>query len=267
MYRIADALQARSGLVRRQVNRLFYNYLARLDRHGTVTLMNYGYSSPGAEPVPLEPHDEPDRLCLQLYHHVASAIRLDGLDVLEVGSGRGGGASFVRRYLGPSSVTGVDYSDQAVAFCQCHHRVEGLRFVHGDAENLPFEDGSFDAVLNVESSHCYGEMKRFLGEVRRVLRPGGYLLWADHRQREHVGRVREDMRGTGFEIAQEEEITPSVLAAMARQGERNLSLINQGVPRPARRIFAHFAGVEGTHIYNQLAGGHLVYLRMLLRRV
>ena len=49
----------------------------------------------------------------------------------------------------------------------------GLDFVHGDAESLPFSDGSFDAVINVEASHAYPRLTRFLEEVVRVLRPGG----------------------------------------------------------------------------------------------
>jgi ubiquinone/menaquinone biosynthesis C-methylase UbiE len=51
--------------------------------------------------------------------------------------------------------------------------VTGLDFVHGDAESLPFSDGSFDAVINVEASHAYPRLTRFLEEVVRVLRPGG----------------------------------------------------------------------------------------------
>ena len=51
----------------------------------------------------------------------------------------------------------------------------------GDAENLPFEDNSFDAIINVESSHCYGNVEQFLREVHRVLRPGGDFLFVDLR--------------------------------------------------------------------------------------
>jgi ubiquinone/menaquinone biosynthesis C-methylase UbiE len=46
---------------------------------------------------------------------------------------------------------------------------------------MPFPDASFDAVINVESSHCYPSMGRFLSEVHRVLRPRGSLLFADLR--------------------------------------------------------------------------------------
>jgi SAM-dependent methyltransferase len=189
MYAFATSLINRSPLLRRWSSRVFYQYLARLDRDGVVRLMNYGYvdESPGAQPIPLDPADEPDRCCLQLYHHVASAVDLRGRDVLEVGSGRGGGAAYLHRSFAPRSTTGVDFSDRAVAFCRDAHRHPGLDFVHGDAEALPFEDARFDAAINVESSHCYGDMGRFLAEVHRVLRPGGHLLWTDFRPPAQVG--------------------------------------------------------------------------------
>ena len=94
-----------------------------------------------------------------------------GREVLEVGSGRGGGASFVARYLRPSRVVGVDVSPQSVAFCRARHSAPGLSFEVGNAEQLGFAAASFDAILNVESSHCYGDMGAFVREVRRVLRP------------------------------------------------------------------------------------------------
>jgi ubiquinone/menaquinone biosynthesis C-methylase UbiE len=56
-----------------------------------------------------------------------------------------------------------------------------LDFVRGDAQNLHFPDQSFDAVINVEASHIYPNLERFLGEVARVLRPGGHFLYADFR--------------------------------------------------------------------------------------
>ncbi len=270
MYRAADFAMNRFPFMRRMLNRHFYQFLARLDEpHGAVTLMNYGYAdlNRDASPLFLEPQDEGNRYCLQLYHHVASAVDLRGKDVLEIGCGRGGGASYVRRYLSPRSVTGVDYSERAIQFCQRHHVVDGLRYVHGDAEDLPFDDEGFDAAINIESSHCYGAMEHFLREVHRVLRPGGYLLWADHRPPDQVLALRDDIRRAGFEVMREEFITQNVLAAMRHQGEHNMEMIRRGVPRFLHRIFAHFAGVEGTLIHRRFASGELVYLHMVMRKV
>ena len=55
--------------------------------------------------------------------------------------------------------------------------------MHGDADNLPFADQSFDAVINIEASHCYPRLSHFLADVARVLRPGGHFLYVDARWR------------------------------------------------------------------------------------
>src|SRR5437016_14665802 len=93
--------------------------------------------------------------------YVAGSIDLKGLDVLEVGCGRGGGASYIMRYLKPKSMTGVDIAEKAIAFCKRYHTVEGLSFRYGDAESLPFDNNTFDVIVNIESSQCYGSIPRF----------------------------------------------------------------------------------------------------------
>lgn len=85
------------------------------------------------------------------------------------------------RTLHPASYTGLDFNADGIAFCQKRHQPPGLDSVHGDAESLPFGDESFDAVINVEASHAYPRLPRFLAEVARVLRPGGHFLYADFR--------------------------------------------------------------------------------------
>jgi len=46
-----------------------------------------------------------------------------------------------------------------------------LEYLVMDAEDLTFEDESFDSVVNIESSHCYSSRKVFFDNVHRVLRP------------------------------------------------------------------------------------------------
>ena len=80
------------------------------------------------------------------------------------------------------AVTAVDFSQKAVQLAnKLHDHIPNLKFVCGDAENLPFDDNTFDAVINVESSHCYGDMVAFLQEVKRVLKSGGKFSWTDFR--------------------------------------------------------------------------------------
>jgi hypothetical protein len=89
-----------------------YQFLANRYRTREWTFMNYGYVP--ADPVDDVPHlekaDELDRSSIALYNHVAGAVPLEGCDTLEVGCGRGGGSSFIARYLRPRTMTGVDFS-------------------------------------------------------------------------------------------------------------------------------------------------------------
>jgi SAM-dependent methyltransferase len=239
-----------------------------MDRGADWAFMNYGFVDldAGAAPLVLDPADEPDRFCIQLYHRVAGAVDLRARDVVEVGCGRGGGCSYIGRYLQPRSVVGVDLSRHGVSLCTRYHARPGLAFLQGDAESLPLEDNSFDVVVNVESSHCYGSMPRFLSEVRRVLRPGGYFLFADLRPAGEVAALREHVRTSGLQLLQEETITPGVLAALARDSERKRALIHRKVPRLIRRQIREFAGLPGSRVYEDFRHGRAEYVRFVLRK-
>jgi SAM-dependent methyltransferase len=223
--------------------------------------MNYGYAP--LEPAPalqLEAPDEPDRLCIQLYQHALGAVVLREKDVLEVGSGRGGGASYVSRYLRPLSVTGLDFSQQAVDLCNRHRKAPGLAFTCGDAQAMPFPDSSFDAVLNIESSHCYPSMGKFLAEVHRVLRLGGSFLFADLRSCDGLGTLHRQFEASPLTLEREDDITANVLTALRVDNDRKLQLIQNLIPWPFRRPFRAFAGIEGTTNYVGFENGKLRYV-------
>ena len=63
------------------------------------------------------------------------------------------------------------------------HESEGgrLRFVVGDAADLPFEAETFDVVVSTLSLHHWAEPAASLAEIRRALRPGGFALLYDFR--------------------------------------------------------------------------------------
>ena len=115
--------------------RSWYDYLARSHRAPEWTFMNYGYASE-TNNLTLSQADEPDRHWIQLYHHVAGSVDLEGCTVLEVGSGRGGGSSFVKRYLRPRRMIGVDLSKSAVALSRETHRIDGQLAVEQRTERL-----------------------------------------------------------------------------------------------------------------------------------
>jgi SAM-dependent methyltransferase len=260
--------------------RSFYEVASLGRRDLGTTLMNYGYASldsSAAESSCLDPRA--DRFGLQLYAAVSSAAELTGKDVLEVGCGRGGGTAFVFERFGPRSMTGLDLARQAVERCRARYARPGLGFVAGDAEHLPFGDDAFDAVLSVESTHCYADPPSFLREAHRVLRPGGRLLLADIRhtapetttqdalfRQDDVGRLREQLADVGFRTLEEEDITPNVVRALELDTPVRRARIERRVPKLLRRHALAFAAVEGSPVYQAFAEHKLTYLRLVLEK-
>jgi SAM-dependent methyltransferase len=255
-----------SDRVKGSVSKLWYRYLNNLTRNvPDVRFLNYGYHPLNGERIPLKPEDEADRVYIQLYHRVAGAVPLTGLDVLEMSCGRGGGSVYIKRYLKPRLVFGVDRAKEAVAFCKRHHAADGLAFVCGDAQVVPFTDRSFDAVVNIEASHDYPNLGRFLSEAKRVLKPGGYLLYADFRKQSHCESWHQQLAACGLEIREREDITADVARGLEENTERHVALIKRVAPRIMLPVFLQFAGTKGSYIYERFVSGRSRYVRYVLR--
>jgi hypothetical protein len=108
----------------------WYQFLARSYPRRDWSFMNYGYASldDDAPRLRLSESDEDNRYFIQLYHHVVSAVPLRGQQVLEVGSGRGCGAEYIKRCLAPREMIGVDLSQNAVALCNRRYAAEPRRW-------------------------------------------------------------------------------------------------------------------------------------------
>lgn len=254
--------------VRRIVWRTCYEALAKRVPTSDWTFMNYGYAPAAAEvdAPPLGASDERDRLCIQLYHHAIDRVDLRDRDVLEVGSGRGGGASYISRYLQPRAMTGMDFSHAAVVLCNRYQRAAGLAFVCGDAQSMPFPASSFDAVVNIESSHCYESMDTFLAEASRVLRPGGRFFFADLRSTDGVTTLQKQFNACGLTVEKQTDITTNVLTALRLDNARKLKLIDALIPRVVHLPFRAFAGIVGTRNYARFESGKMRYLSAQLTK-
>jgi ubiquinone/menaquinone biosynthesis C-methylase UbiE len=93
--------------------------------------------------------------------------------ILDVGCGTG--LMSVKLAASGRRVCGVDISSEMVKRAR-RRGDSAIKFIQGDAENLPPEIGVFDAVVNLISFHHYPNPSRAVAEFRRVLRPGGRLI-------------------------------------------------------------------------------------------
>jgi ubiquinone/menaquinone biosynthesis C-methylase UbiE len=245
----------------------WYSLVSRLDRDAEVTLMNYGYEAADGSGRVLDAEYAPERYALQLYHHVASGVSLEGKRVLEVGCGRGGGASYIARRFRPLEMVGVDRNATAIRFDQKHHAAQkNLRFMLADAHELPFEDESFDAVVNIESAQHYSDVDRFLSEVHRVLKPGGHLLISYFEDPDKGVYPRQALARSKLHKIREEDITEGVVRAMDLDSARRERLAYKIAPGILRKLAIEFAGIRGTDLYDSFASGKCPYFYFIYRK-
>ena len=95
--------------------------------------------------------------------------------VLEIGCGIGmDGIEFAKA---GADYTGVDLSDQSIRLCKKHFELFSQvgNILNTDAENLPFDDNTFDLVYSWGVLHHIPDMQKSIDEVYRVLKPGGKI--------------------------------------------------------------------------------------------
>jgi SAM-dependent methyltransferase len=246
--------------------KIIYELLAKHIPAADWQFMNYGYT-PNATEKPFEgdaSHNQ--QLSLQMYHYLALRGDLRNKTVLEVGSGRGGGAKHLASTFNPTSYTGMDLAHNAVNLANKLHSLPNLKFIQGSAEQIPLASNSVDVVINVESCHAYGSVDKFLSEVKRVLKPGGHLLLVDFRKINDIEQFRNQIRSCGLELLEEEDISDNVVKAIETEDDAKRARIKTLVPEKWQDLFLEFAGVVGSRIHTSLKGKIRFYYRFALRK-
>lgn len=132
-----------------------------------------------------------------------------GERILEVGPGTGRYSLPVVRQLEPEgSLHVLDVQQQMVDHTVQRARergIDGITATRGDAQELPYPDDDFDAVYMVSTVGEIPDQERALDEIRRVLRPGGRLVFGESiadPDMVRFGTLRDRCEATGFVFEQ-----------------------------------------------------------------
>ena len=119
-------------------------------------------------------------ICKEDYPYISSELKKEDFnDLLDCGCGTGPMISLLYEKDPSKHYTGLDITPRMIETAKAKN-LEGVKWVVGDCENLPFGEDSFDAVICSNSFHHYPNPQAFFNSVKKVLRPGGRLILQDY---------------------------------------------------------------------------------------
>ncbi len=256
----------KSKIFKSLYSNLLYIFITSIDKDGLLRFMNYGYYDTNLD-LKLDPDDENDRFCIQLYNHIVRNINLDSKKVLEIGCGRGGGVYYYAKYFKIKEIMGIDVTRPAINFCRNKYHFDNAEFEVGNAEDLPFLDESYDIIINLESSGNYLHIKNFFSEVHRLLKPGGYFAYADLRKKNELSTWEDDLKYLNLIQVEKEDITNNVTESLDKDSLRKKNMVDSHVPVFFRSQFYEFSGISGSnYVYNALKKREKIYIRYLFKK-
>ena len=111
--------------------------------------------------------------------------------VLDVCAGMGGPARYIAWKTG-CQVTGLDLTASRVAGAQtltaAAHLTEQVRFVHGNALEMPFDPAQFTCIISQEAFAHIPNKRQLIGQCERALAPGGRMVFSDIMSHQALGR-------------------------------------------------------------------------------
>jgi len=117
--------------------------------------------------------------------------KLDPKKILDVATGTADVAIMATNSLNPEKIIGIDISDGMLDFGRKKIKKLNLgkviELVNGDSETINFADNSFDAVTVAFGVRNFQNLEKGLGEIKRVLRPGGKLVVLEFSKPKSIG--------------------------------------------------------------------------------
>lgn len=162
-------------------------------------------------------------------------------EILDIGSADGTFTEVIANQSGAKKVIGIDILKNSVKYAnQRFKKDKRLEFLVADAHKLPFKSNRFEAVFCLEALEHIFDPQKVLFEIKRVLKPGGYVIilvptdsllfkilwwivlhtWGRHWQETHVqsfeqqGSLAKTIEKAGFRIEKDKKFLLAMLEAV-----------------------------------------------------
>jgi len=263
-------------------------------RGNLLSRLNAALTEDGVDPErpsieALAPYDQFHGRGLEATLEVADLIQADASHhILDIGSGIGGPARYFATRFG-CRVTGIDLTPE---FCDVARHLTRLldldgriRFEVGDALAMPFADVSFDGAYSMNVSMNIADKRAFYREIRRVLKPGAWLIlsemakgegrdldyptpWAASERASFLATLEETRYGlqdAGFDVIQ----LRNTLEEARAFGTRSRAMVERGEKPPHRAVMLIHGEIATEAMANTARGlleARIVPIEVLARK-
>jgi SAM-dependent methyltransferase len=146
-----------------------------------LTVLSHNRRAQTVWNAPAGRYNEISRSIADAIEHAVERLHPErGQRVLDLATGTGWGSRVIAQRFPGVSVVGADIADKMLDYARGMAARQDLAidYRHADAEQLPFEDGAFDAVISTFGVMFAANPEAAAGEVARVVKPGGRMVLA-----------------------------------------------------------------------------------------
>jgi SAM-dependent methyltransferase len=163
---------------------------------------------------------EPGIVALHLKRYEFALPYCRGASVLDAGCGVGYGTAHLAQVA--ERVVGVDVSDDAVSYARTHYAGPTVEFLVADVLELPFAGDSFGVVCSFEIVEHVADAERFVAELARVLKPGGWLVLSTPRANDPSVRPDNPFHEREFDADELRALLSSSFSSVELFGQRRI---------------------------------------------
>lgn len=215
-----------------------------------ITTNNYGY-------YPTE-IDAYDKYQLQMYDEYAKLLEEEGVkQVLEIGSGAGGGLMHMQSRLPHANFSGLDRCKEAIKTCKYflgeqHKNIK----LYTNINDILADGNKFDAVVSVETNILSNP--DIFSSIHNLLNDNGVFIYYDNTTVDKLDGITKPIEQHGFKIEVFRDITENVFKACKHDTPRRLEAVNKYLPgylKPFKSELLRYLCVKGSLRYISFTNG------------
>lgn len=244
----------------------FSSYILILRNWKHSGFMNLGYVGI-TFPFELDDVDIENKKNIALYVKALEHKNHSFKNILEIGSGLGGGCYVLQKYYNYKDITGTDFLKINTHYYTKQKKYKRIKFITIPAEEIQKLQLKYELIISIEAGLFFNNWDSFINNIKDVLAENGQFIYEDLVITKDIQLIEYKMASANLKIIHSENITNGVLQSMyeTQKPVKNPSILYNLLKKIFRiKNTNQYDGYKDSKIYNDLVNGDLVYMKYVL---